>query len=267
MHAMTAVVIGTLVRGAGVALFTFALGAGSVAMAGERLYLFTQNYPPLHASTTGKGFAHSADDIEGVCSDMVKAILARAGYDYVMKMRAWSYAFERGQGNENHGVFCTARTDEREDLFQWVGPLMSLRWTLFAAPGSSITLASLEDARGMRIAGYKGDVMSEYLLERGFNMTMGAFGAVNARRLVLDQADLWVADAVMGPMVARSEYGIEGLRPVLEFKETPLYLSMSKETSPEIVAGLQRALDAARHSGQLGALVQLSRAEPDRETD
>jgi len=263
MHAMTSLVIGALVRGFGVALFTFALGAGSVATAAERLYLFTQNYPPLHASTSGKDFAHAADDIEGICSDMVKAILARTEYDYVMKMRAWSYAFERGQGNENHGVFCTARTDEREDLFQWVGPLMSLRWTLFAAPGSSITLSSLEDARELRIAGYKGDVMSEYLLDRGFNMTMGAFGAVNARRLVLNQADLWVADAVMGPMVARSEYGIEGLKPVLEFKETPLYLSISKETSPEIVADLRSALDAARDSGQLGSLVKLPQAGRD----
>jgi len=256
MHLMTKLVMGSPFRAARVLFFIVGMvSISSVAMAAERLYLFTQNYPPLHASKSGKDFAHSADEIEGVCSDMIKAILARTDFDYVMKMRAWSYAFNRVQGRENHGVFCTARTNEREDLFQWVGPLMSLRWSLFAAPNSNITLSDLEDARGLRIAGYKGDVMSQYLVDQGFNLTMGASGDVNAQRLVLGQVDLWVADAVMGPLVAKTEYGIEGLRPVLEFRETPLYLSVSNETSLEIVAALRSAMEAARKSGELESIV------------
>lgn len=257
MHVIKAPIVSCLFRTARTVLFMVGLvGASSIALAAERLYLFTQNYPPLHASKSGKDFAHSEDEIEGVCSDMVKAILARTDFDYVMKMRAWSYAFNWVQGRENHGVFCTARTTEREDLFQWVGPLMSLRWTLFAAPNSDITLSDLEDARGLRIAGYKGDVMSQYLVDQGFNLTMGASGDVNARRLVLGQVDLWVTDAVMGPLVAKAEYGIEGLRPVLEFRETPLYLSVSNETSPEIVAALRSAMGAVRSAGELEAIVK-----------
>lgn len=257
MHIMTALTMGCFFRAARAVMFIMGLVvASSEALAAERLYLFTQNYPPLHASKSGQDFAHSEDEIEGVCSDMVKAIMARTEYDYVMKMRAWSYAFNRVQGRENHGVFCTARTNEREDLFQWVGPLMTLRWTLFSAPNSDITLSGLEDARGLRIAGYKGDVMSQYLVDQGFNLTMGASGDVNARRLVLGQVDLWVTDAVMGPLVAKAEYGIEGLKPVLEFKETPLYLSVSNETSPEIVAALRNAMDAARSAGELESIVE-----------
>ncbi|WP_236744465.1 hypothetical protein [Marinobacter similis] len=105
------------------------MAAGSVASASERLYIFTENYPPYNASASGKGFAHGEEDITGICSDMVKAMLARVDYDYVMKMRAWSYAYDWVQDRENHGLFCTARTDEREDLFQWVGPLASIKWT------------------------------------------------------------------------------------------------------------------------------------------
>ncbi len=228
----------------------------NAAAAAERLYIFTENYPPYNASASGKGFAHGEEDITGICTEMVKAMLARTDYDYVMKMRAWSYAYDWVQERENHGLFCTARTEEREDLFQWVGPLAPIKWTLFAAPDSNISLNSLEEARDLQIAGYKGDVMSEYLVDQGFNVAMGLSGDVNTRRLMLGQADLWVTDGLVGPLVAEEEHGITGLKPVLVFRETPMYLALSNDTDPAIVADLQRALDAARAAGELEAISQ-----------
>lgn len=232
------------------------MAAGSVASAAERLYIFTENYPPYNTSASGKGFAHGEEDITGICSDMVKAMLARVDYDYVMKMRAWSYAYDWVQERENHGLFCTARTDEREDLFQWVGPLASIKWTLFAAPDSDLSLNSLEDARELQIAGYKGDVMSEYLVDKGFDVVMSLSGELNTRRLMLGQADLWVTDGLVGPLVAEEEQGITGLKPVLVFRETPMYLALSNNTDPKVVADLQRAIDAARADGELEAIAQ-----------
>src|SRR5690554_853527 len=230
-------------------------GFAASTTAADRLYIFTEKYPPYNDTVSGQAFAHDENDITGICSDMVKAALARLDYDYVMKMRAWSYAYNWVQGRENHGLFCTARTDEREALFQWVGPLASIKWTLFAAPDSDITLAGLDDAKDLRIAGYRGDVMSDYLVDQGFNVIMNASGDVNPRRLVLGQADLWVTDGLVGPLVAEDEHGITGLKPVLVFRETPMYLAMSRETSPSIVADLQQALDSARSAGELDAIV------------
>jgi polar amino acid transport system substrate-binding protein len=229
--------------------------SSATVQASERLYIFTEHYPPYNASVSGEGFAHNEDQITGICTDMVKAMLARVDYDVQMKMRAWSYAYDWVQGRENHGLFCTARTDEREQLFQWVGPLASIKWTLFAAPDSDITLSSLDDAKDLRIAGYRGDVMSQYLVDQGFDVIMNASGDVNPRRLVLGQADLWVTDGLVGPLVAEDEHGITGLRPVLVFRETPMYLAMSPQTRPGIVADLQQALDSARSEGELEAIV------------
>lgn len=227
------------------------------ATSAERLYIFTEKYPPYNDSVSGEAFAHNEDDITGICSDMVKATLARVDYDYVMKMRAWSYAYNWVQDRENHGLFCTARTEEREDQFQWVGPLASIKWTLFAAPDSDIDLDSLEEAKGLNIAGYKGDVMSDYLIDKGFNIIMGVSGDVNTRRLSLGQADLWVTDGLVGPLVAKEEHGITGLKPVLVFRETPMYLAFSNNTDPEIVADLQQALDEAREAGELEKIENL----------
>lgn len=230
------------------------------AAADEKLYIFTENYPPYNASTTGQGFAHNEDDITGICTDMVKAMMERVDYEYVMKMRDWSRAYEWVQGRENHALFCTARTEEREDEFQWVGPLAPIKWTLFAAPDSEIQLDSLEDAKQYKIAGYKGDVMSDYLVGEGFDLVMNVSGEQNPRRLVLGQADLWVTDGLVGPLVAKEEHDITGLKPVLVFRETPMYLAVSNETDSAIVEDLQQALDEARESGALDSIT--SRYEP-----
>lgn len=230
------------------------LAVSITAMAGERLRIYTENYPPYNTSLSGKDYAHNGEDITGICTEMVKAILARTDYDFVIKMRDWSYAYDWVQGRENHGLFCTARTPEREDDFQWVGPLAPIKWTLFAAPDSDITLNSLEDAKGLRIAGYKGDVMSDNLIEQGFNVITGVSGDVNPRRLVLGQADLWVTDGLVGPLVAKDEYNITGLKPVLVFRETPMYLAFSTNTDPAIIADLQRARDEAERDGELARI-------------
>ncbi len=230
---------------------------GSLSLAvhsAERLHIYTENYPPYNFPTNGKGFAHNRDDISGICTDMVKAMMANVQYDYVMKLRAWSWAYDWVQTRKDHGLFCTARTDQREDQFQWVGPLASIKWTLFAAPDSDIKLSSLEDARQYKIAGYKGDVMSDFLADKGFDMVMSMSGEQNPRRLVLGQVDLWVTDGLVGPLVAKEKYGIEGLKPVLVFRETPMYLAVSKQTDPKVVADLQRGLDKARASGTLAAI-------------
>ena len=191
---------------------------------------------------------------------MVKTMMERVDYEYVMKMRDWSRAYEWVQGRENHALFCTARTEEREDEFQWVGPLASIKWTLFAAPDSNIQLESLEGARQYKIAGYKGDVMSDYLVSEGFDLVMNVSGEQNPRRLVLGQADLWVTDGLVGPLVAEEEHDITGLKPVLVFRETPMYLAVSNETAPAIVEDLQAALDEARDRGALDSIAQ--RYEP-----
>ena len=253
MNSLTA----NIVRGARSGVLSLLLcSVAATAMGAEKLYIFTEKYPPYNNTLSGESVAHNEDDITGICTDMVKAALARANYKYVMKMRAWSHAYNWVQGRKNHALFCTAKTEERANQFQWVGPLASIRWTLFAAPDSNITLSSLNDAQDLQIAGYKGDVMSGYLTAKGFNVIMATSGEVNTRRLILGQADLWVTDGLVGPLVAEKEHGVTGLKPVLVFRETPMYLAFSTETDPAIVAALQKALDEARAAGDLDRIVE-----------
>ena len=220
------------------------------ATATEELRIYTEQYPPYNMTTNGQPFAHSKADITGLCTDVVKALLGKTELEYSIKLRDLSYGLNRAERHPDHGIYCVSKTDDREPFFDWVGPLSSIKWTLFAKPGSSIELERLEDARQYRIGGYKGDVMTNYLANKGFEVSAISNNGLNARRLVEDQIDLWVADGLAGPYLAADASDITGLEPVLAFRETPMYLAVHKETSAEILQALNRGYQELVESGE-----------------
>ena len=232
-----------------VALLGVLVSTLTLAAAKEtKLYLYTENFPPYNMSATGRAFEHDEKEITGLCTDMVKAILAEAKQTYIMKLRNWSYGYDRAVRKPDHGVFCAARTEAREKLFKWVGPLAENQWTLFAPPGSTLKLSKLEDAKGMTIGTYKGSVRTKYLEERGYKLSVLDSDDLNPKRLALGQIDLWIAERLAGPYLA-SQQDVEGLVPVLSFNRTELYLALNPETPDAVVQALQAALKRIRDNG------------------
>lgn len=224
--------------------------------AAEKIYLFTEQLPPYSMTMDGKPFAHAADNVTGLCVDIVKSLMDEAGSHYKMKLRNWSYGLSRVQRSKDNGIFCTARTEARENSFKWVGPLTEYRWTLFAKPGSNIKLSTLEDARKYKIGGYKDDFMSNYLIKNNFNVSVVNSDSMNPHRLQLGKIDLWIADELVGPYTAADAAEMSDLVPVLSFRSTPMYLAMNLETSDKTVSKLQTALDAVKKAGGLQQLEQ-----------
>lgn len=226
----------------------------SISFGEDKLRLYTENYPPYNMSNSGQPFAHKAEDISGLCTELVKAILKHSKVDFSLKLREWSAGLNRAQKRPNHAIFCTAKTEERDPYFHWIGPLTEIEWTLFAKPGSKIKLESLDDAKKYRIGGYKGDVLSDYLIEKGFDVVTIANDALNPRKLMLDQIDLWITDGLSGPYLASESEDIEDLTKVLVFRTTPLYLAVNVESNEKIVNELNNAFELIQNNGEADAI-------------
>lgn len=235
------------------ALAMLTIFSTSQVFSAERLYIYTENFPPYNMSINGRAFEHSADKIDGICTERAKAVLDQSGYDYRMKLRNWNYGYNRALSKASHGIFCTTYTEDRAPLFKWVGPLAQNLWTIFAPPGSTFTMEKLEDAKGKTIGGYRNDVRSEYLLKRGYKMSVIDSDDLNPKRLALGQIDLWIAERLGGPYLA-SQQDIEGLVPVYSFNDVDLYLAMSPDTPDEVVENLNKALEAIRKNGTYDAI-------------
>ncbi|MGP4846050.1 substrate-binding periplasmic protein [Marinobacter sp. 1Y8] len=224
------------------------------AAATEELRIYTEQYPPYNMTTNGQPFAHTTENISGLCTDILKALLANTDLKYGIKLRDLNYGLNRTEQHPNHAIYCVSKTADRESFFNWVGPLSSIKWTLFAKPGSSIKIDNLEDARKYRIGGYKGDVMTNYLVEKGFDLLAISNNGLNARRLVEDQIDLWVADGLAGPYLAADAADVTDLKRVLVFRETPMYLAINKETDPKVFQALNEGYRKLVESGEKDAI-------------
>ncbi|MGP4845450.1 substrate-binding periplasmic protein [Marinobacter sp. 1Y8] len=230
---------------------SLAMPVGS--QAADKLYFYTENFPPYNMSASGRAFEHSGDQIDGLCTEMVKAILSRTKLDYAIKLRNWDYGYKRVLDKPNHGIFCTTYTEDRAPQFKWVGPLTTNLWTIFGPKDTTFKMDELEDAKSKKIGGYRGDVMTEYLVKRGYTVSQIDSDDLNPKRLELGQIELWIADRLAGPYFA-SQQDVEGLVPVFSFNKTELFLAMNPQTPQSVIDQLNKALEEVKASGMYEAI-------------
>lgn len=229
-----------------------AMGSAS-ASASEKLYIYTENFPPYNMSATGRAFEHKGKNIDGLCTEMVKSVLEATDLDYVIKLRNWDYGYNRALNKRNHGIYCTTYTENRASRFKWVGPLTKNLWTIFAAAGTNLNIDKLEDTKELLFGGYRNDVMTEYLLEHGYNVSAIDSDDLNPKRLELGQVDVWIADRLAGPYFA-AQQDVEGLEVVYTFNDTELYLAMNPDTSDEVIQKLNNGLETIKNNGMYEAI-------------
>lgn len=215
-----------------------------------RINLYTENYGDFNYSLDGRDFAHFRNDIGGESTEVVKLMFDRAGVDYRMRLRAWSVSYERALERPNHGVFSTGRTEFRENLFEWIGPVGQYSWILLKRSGNPLTVNSLEDIRNLRIGGYQGDAATTYLENQGFNVSALPNESLNAQRLVQNQIDVWVTSDVNGFKIAE-ETGFSQVEEAFRIRTVGLYLAMNPLSHAEVLSRLHDAYDELVASGEI----------------
>ena len=189
--------------------------------------------------------------------EIVKAIQKELGDATPIEVVPWARGFKFLSENSDVALMPTTRTEEREDLFHWVGPLMTINWTLYGLSGRRFNINTLEDAKKADGIGvYREDVRARYLQEQGFtNLQTVDSQDTNLRKLLRHRIDL----------IASSDIGMKGLfdknrtlrgrlQAVLSFRKVDLYLAFSKETSPETLEMWNRAYDKLRRNGVISSI-------------
>ena len=84
-----------------------------------------------------------------------------------IKVYPWARGYHLLETTRNTALFSTTRTESREYLFKWVGPLAEKKIGLFARKGSAAKPNSLDQAKAFMIGVQRGGVGMQYLGERG----------------------------------------------------------------------------------------------------
>lgn len=194
----------------------------------------TEEYPPFNMNSDGQ--------IIGIATDLVRATFEKAAVPYKIEMYPWQRAYAMALENKDTCVYSTTETDERRDKFEWVGPMVSNDWVLFARADRAKPLLSLDDAGKNTIGGYTGDAIAVFLESKGFKVDAAPRDELNPAKLVNGRIDYWATGLALGKFLADKQ-GINDIVPVLTFKKSVMSLACNKQTDSAVLAKLRSAFE------------------------
>lgn len=234
-----------------VLLATLLAAAPAIAVA-QTLNLLTEDAYPFQYL--------EKQQLTGMAVEIVNEIFKRAGVARKDELMSWKNAYDRAQTHANTCIYSTSRTEDRERLFKWIGPIVQNKWAAFAKKGFKDTVSKASDFKQYRVGVLKGDAKERFLKELPvtFLVSDSDDAAIPAKlslnRKEPDKIDLWVTGYYTGAHVA-AKTGIKDVFPVLTFQTSENYLACHPGLAQATVDKLQRAFDAMKRDGAHAAIV------------
>lgn len=219
---------------------------GFAALPVPALQIVTEESRPFNYTENGK--------LTGLATEVVIETGRRAKVPMTFAVMPWPQAYEFAQTRNDACIYSTARVENRERVFKWVGPLSADVWGLFAKTGFKDPIATLTDARPYRIGGVTNDAKVMWLRERAVTNIVTA----NEEKLIpplltLDRnkpgaVDLWVTGIYTEKSVAAAA-GVTDTKLVLKISEQPLWLACNPAVSNDTIKSLTDALAGINKDG------------------
>ena len=212
------------------------------------LTLTTEEYPPFNFSKDG------GRTIAGQSTDLMREVVKRTGAQTTIVLYPWKRAYLMAQENQDTCVYSTTRTEVREKLFKWVGPLVAATWVLYAKADSPIVIKTLDEAKKYSVGGYQGDAKAAYLKEQGFIIDEAINEEQTAKKLETGRIDIWVGNAGVVEWIANS-MGIK-IKPILTFKEVEMYAACNLSMPDTEIGKMNEALRAIKADGTYDKIIK-----------
>ncbi|MCP4110239.1 MAG: amino acid ABC transporter substrate-binding protein [Desulfobacteraceae bacterium] len=222
----------------------------TTAIFAQSLEIWVENYPPF-------GYEDSkTKEIKGLSVDMTRSVVKDAGIQITSFVFApWSRVFEEAKRRPNILLSAAVvRNPEREELFHWLGPIADRNIYLFKLKNrTDIVLKSVEDAKRYRVGSVIRAASGDFLESKGIKLERVPEYTQNLRKLLLDRIDLADALDYSFAFLAKQE-GVSFSKfekALMVDVSKKYYLALSKTTSSEIVAALQKSFKKLKESGEI----------------
>jgi polar amino acid transport system substrate-binding protein len=206
--------------------------------------MLTEEYPPVTFMKDGK--------VTGFVTDIVREIIARQGIPDRIRLTSWDEAYNMALNNPNVVLFSAERTEKRENLFQWVGPVGQNSAIFYARKGSGIRINSLEEAKKISaIATTTNWFTEQYLKDKGFtNLVSSSLPITGVKQVMNGEVQISIFTDITIPEIVKSAgYSMDDLEPVFTVSNTYFYIAVSRGTPAEIVQKWQSVLVGLKADG------------------
>ncbi|MCG7489296.1 ABC transporter substrate-binding protein [Vibrio sp. Of14-4] len=218
--------------------------ANSAQSAGDlrELSYFTESYPPGNYLKDGK--------ISGYAVDILKAASKMVGEEVSLSqvtLQPWARSYRTALTEDNAVLFSTTRSEHREKLFTWVGPITDIKIVVMARKDANIKINKVMDMAKYRIGVIRDDIGEQTLLDMGIPrnaMQESNYVTTLAEQLMKRRIDLLVyahRAAIWWSKEAQVDPGL--FEPVYTVKEGYVYYAFNNQVNPDATAKLQKGID------------------------
>lgn len=211
----------------------------------------------VYAEITGSSAMYEKGELTGAAVEIAKEIMHRTGSEYPIVAVPWARGYDALLRDSNVVLFATTKTEEREPLFKWVGPIIRAQWVMIARKGEGHLVNSLEDAKKLRAIGtYHGDAREQYLESIGFTNLDSANDMITSyRKLASGRLDMLVGtDVGFERLVELAGLSQDMFETAFVIGEKCLYFAFSGDMDPAIVSRWRDAFESMRKDGTYAAL-------------
>lgn len=218
----------------------------------DDIMMMTENYPPYNFSQDNK--------LQGISVDLMEAMLKKTGSAKTRKdmhLLPWARGYYYLQNENSNCLFATTRTEEREKLFRWVGPICDTTIVLTSRKDRKVFIKTADDLKKYRIGAVIKDIGEQLLLEAGLTAkeidTTGGSKAIfkSIKKMNIDRMDAFAYEEnVIKWELKRQGFDINQYETVYVLQTGELYYAFHKDTPDDIVNAFQHALNELKREGE-----------------
>jgi polar amino acid transport system substrate-binding protein len=160
-------------------------------------------------------------------------------------------------------LFSTTRTEQREKLFKWVGPITTTNIGIIAPKSKHLKINKIEDLKKYKIGAVLKDIGEQLLLSNGIpKANIKSIGGknpvvLNFQKMGKGRIDAFAYETNVAMYGAKS-YQIDSndFEVVYILKKGELYYAFNKNTDDTIIKKYQKALDTIKQNGTYNKILK-----------
>ncbi len=220
----------------------------------EKFKVFTEPLEPVHYEENG--------EIKGIATEVVRAIFTEAGMEPQIEIYPWKRTYQKALTNNNSFIFTINRTEKREPLFKWIGPILDKNTYLYKLKSrKDIEVASYEDVKKYTTAVILGHSLTSRLMEMDFQEGEELITTPNKniqiKVFLKGRSDLITGNQYTILRSLKSEgYSIADVEPVLLVSSKGYFLGANINCKDEVVERLRQANSRVQSSGLVEKIIE-----------
>ncbi len=194
----------------------------------------------------------------GISTEILQELLRRLDIQWPIEFMTWTVAYHIALREPNILLYSMLRTEDREDLFNWVGPLFTDSMNLYRKGGrTDVHPQSIADALHYRIGVVEDNFEHHYFLDRDLLVGESLFPVEkqeqNFSALLNEEVDLIALTASQATQHIKSKgYDTSQFEAILEMKDISgdIYMVFSKHTEPSYIQQFSKALKEMKNTNE-----------------